>query len=96
MEYSAMLLQNYIAGFSTLIIDVIMYFTRVPKEEQMMIDQFGEEYRECMKQTGRLFPKNIMIMIIESAYNIFLEPATIVAAQKHVIFVKSSKQQILG
>lgn len=51
------LLQNYIAGFSTLVIDIIMYFIRVPKEEQMMIDQFGEEYRAYMKQTGRLFPK---------------------------------------
>ncbi len=52
-----LLLQNYIAGFSTLFIDIIMYFIRIPKEEQMMIDQFGEEYREYMKQTGRLFPK---------------------------------------
>ncbi len=52
-----LLLQNYIAGFSTLVINIIMYFIRIPKEEQMMIDQFGEEYREYMKQTGRLFPK---------------------------------------
>jgi protein-S-isoprenylcysteine O-methyltransferase Ste14 len=52
-----LLLQNFIAGFSTLVIDVIMYFIRVPKEEQMMLDQFGDEYREYMKRTGRLFPK---------------------------------------
>lgn len=52
-----LLLQNFIAGFSTLIIDGIMYFIRVPKEEQMMLDQFGDEYRNYMKRTWRLFPK---------------------------------------
>jgi protein-S-isoprenylcysteine O-methyltransferase Ste14 len=52
-----LLLQNFIAGFSTLIIDGITYFIRVPKEEQMMLDQFGDEYRKYMKRTWRLFPK---------------------------------------
>jgi len=51
------LLQNFIAGFSTLVIDGIMYFIRVPKEEQMMLDQFGDEYQKYMKRTYRLFPK---------------------------------------
>ena len=52
-----LLLHNFIAGFSTLVIDGIMYFIRVPKEEQMMLDQFGDEYRDYMKRTGRLLPK---------------------------------------
>lgn len=30
---------------------------RVPKEEQMMIEAFGDEYKEYMKRTGRFFPK---------------------------------------
>lgn len=30
---------------------------RIPKEEQMMIEAFGEEYRAYMQHTGRLFPK---------------------------------------
>jgi protein-S-isoprenylcysteine O-methyltransferase Ste14 len=34
-----------------------VFLLRVPREEQMMIDEFGEEYRDYMKQTGRLFPK---------------------------------------
>jgi len=34
-----------------------MYFARVNKEEQMMIDRFGDEYREYMKKTGRIFPR---------------------------------------
>jgi protein-S-isoprenylcysteine O-methyltransferase Ste14 len=30
---------------------------RVPREEQMMIEEFGDEYREYMKKTGRFFPQ---------------------------------------
>ena len=30
---------------------------RVPREEQMMLDKFGEEYRTYMGRTGRFFPK---------------------------------------
>jgi len=32
-------------------------FARVPKEEQMMIEEFGEEYKTYMQRTGRFFPK---------------------------------------
>ena len=28
-----------------------------PREEQMMCESFGEEYRNYMRQTGRLFPR---------------------------------------
>jgi protein-S-isoprenylcysteine O-methyltransferase Ste14 len=30
---------------------------RMPREEQMMIDAFGDEYKTYMQHTGRLFPK---------------------------------------
>lgn len=30
---------------------------RIPKEEQMMIEAFGEEYKAYMQRTGRFFPK---------------------------------------
>jgi protein-S-isoprenylcysteine O-methyltransferase Ste14 len=32
-------------------------FARVPTEEQMMIQEFGEEYKAYMQRTGRFFPK---------------------------------------
>jgi protein-S-isoprenylcysteine O-methyltransferase Ste14 len=32
-------------------------FARAPREEQMMLDQFGDEYREYMRKTGRFWPK---------------------------------------
>jgi protein-S-isoprenylcysteine O-methyltransferase Ste14 len=34
-----------------------MYLLRIPQEEQMMIDTFGEEYQEYMSRTGRVIPK---------------------------------------
>jgi len=30
---------------------------RIPREEQMMLEQFGEEYKAYMQRTGRFFPK---------------------------------------
>lgn len=35
----------------------VMYFVRLPREEQMMCEWFGEQYREYTRQTGRLFPR---------------------------------------
>jgi protein-S-isoprenylcysteine O-methyltransferase Ste14 len=32
-------------------------FARVPKEEQMMVKEFGEEYEAYMQRAGRFFPK---------------------------------------
>ncbi len=32
-------------------------FARVPREEQMMMKEFGEEYQAYMQRTGRFYPK---------------------------------------
>ena len=53
----ALLLQNWIAGLSGLVSFAVLYFLRVPREEQMMLDQFGEEYQSYMKRTGRVIPQ---------------------------------------
>jgi protein-S-isoprenylcysteine O-methyltransferase Ste14 len=53
----ALLLQNWIAGLSGLVSFAVLYFLRVPREEQMMLDQFGEEYQSYMKRTGRVIPR---------------------------------------
>jgi protein-S-isoprenylcysteine O-methyltransferase Ste14 len=52
-----LLLQNWIAGPAALIFFGIVYFRRTPREEQMMIDHFGDEYRAYMQQTGSVIPK---------------------------------------
>ena len=52
-----MLLQNWIAGWLNLIIFVCFYFLRVRAEEQLMIEQFGDQYRTYMQKVGAVFPK---------------------------------------
>lgn len=39
------------------ILSFILMAIRTPKEEANLIDKFGDEYREYMKQTGRFFAK---------------------------------------
>jgi protein-S-isoprenylcysteine O-methyltransferase Ste14 len=51
------LLQNWIVGFSMLVCMIPLYVYRARVEEEMMIEQFGEEYREHMARTGRIFPR---------------------------------------
>jgi protein-S-isoprenylcysteine O-methyltransferase Ste14 len=38
------------------VLAVLLITLRIPKEERMMLEQFGEEYRVYMKRTGRLLP----------------------------------------
>jgi protein-S-isoprenylcysteine O-methyltransferase Ste14 len=35
----------------------LLYLIRVGDEEQMLLEQFGEDYEEYMRRTGRLLPK---------------------------------------
>ncbi len=52
----ALLTANWV--FIALAVVVIAgLFARVPREEQMMIAEFGEEYKTYMQRTGRFFPK---------------------------------------
>lgn len=53
----AMILPNYIAGFSGLIPFAALYFVRVRHEERMMAREFGSAYDDYCRRTGRLFPK---------------------------------------
>jgi protein-S-isoprenylcysteine O-methyltransferase Ste14 len=48
---------NWLIGIVYLAPLLVMYAMRVSTEEKMMIDRFGEPYREYMKHTGRLFPR---------------------------------------
>ncbi|MBZ0299928.1 MAG: isoprenylcysteine carboxylmethyltransferase family protein [Anaerolineae bacterium] len=57
MIAQALLLSNWAAGFGGLISFGLMYFLRVPKEEQMMLEEFGEPYQHYMQQTGRIIPR---------------------------------------
>jgi protein-S-isoprenylcysteine O-methyltransferase Ste14 len=52
-----LLLQNWIAGPASLAVFLLAYLVRVPREERMMADHFGDEYRAYCAQTGRILPR---------------------------------------
>jgi protein-S-isoprenylcysteine O-methyltransferase Ste14 len=51
-----LLLQNWIVGPASLVAFLVCYFVRVPREEAMMIDHFGDEYRTYISRTGGVIP----------------------------------------
>jgi len=53
----AFLLPNWIAGLAGLVGFAVLFFLRVDKEERMMLDTFGEEYRAYMGRTKRVIPR---------------------------------------
>lgn len=53
----ALLLQNWVAGWASMVLFLPLYLLRVSREEQMMLDEFGEEYRAYMRRTGRIIPR---------------------------------------
>ena len=52
-----MMLPNWLAGWSALLAFTAMYFIRVPREERLMYEEFGDNYRQYARRTGRLFPR---------------------------------------
>ena len=53
----ALLITNWLAGPLGLIAFVFIYFFRVEREEQQLLDKFGKEYELYQKKTGRLLPR---------------------------------------
>lgn len=52
----ALVAANWVFLVLALLVSTVFIF-RVPREEQMLLGQFGEEYRQYMGRTGGLFPK---------------------------------------
>lgn len=52
----AFLLSNWVAGLAGLIGFAVLFFLRVDKEERMMMEVFGREYRAYMDRTKRIIP----------------------------------------
>jgi protein-S-isoprenylcysteine O-methyltransferase Ste14 len=52
-----LLLHNWIAGPSLFVTLIPIYLMRVPREEKMMLDNFGDEYRAYMNRTGGIIPR---------------------------------------
>jgi protein-S-isoprenylcysteine O-methyltransferase Ste14 len=52
-----LLLQNWIAGFLGILVFIPLYFLRVRAEEQMMLEEFGDQYRAYIQKVGAILPK---------------------------------------
>jgi protein-S-isoprenylcysteine O-methyltransferase Ste14 len=51
-----LLLPNWLAGLSGVAGAGVLFGFRVLREERMMLENFGEEYRVYMTQTKRIVP----------------------------------------
>jgi protein-S-isoprenylcysteine O-methyltransferase Ste14 len=51
-----LLLPNWITALSAVFGFCVLYFCRIGREEKLMLDQFGNDYREYMMHTKRLVP----------------------------------------
>ncbi len=54
---TALISANLFVGVFGIAAWTLLYIVRIDDEEAMLLEEFGEEYREYMKRTGRLFPK---------------------------------------
>ena len=52
----AFLLSNWAMGLAGLVGFAILFFLRVDKEERMMLEVFGQRYRDYMERTKRIIP----------------------------------------
>lgn len=52
-----LLTASWFIGLTGTLLILLIVVLRVPKEEAMMIETFGDQYREYMKHTGRLIPR---------------------------------------
>jgi len=53
----ALLVHNWIGSLAGLLLFLPVYIYRLPIEESMMLDQFGQPYRDYMRQVGGIFPR---------------------------------------
>ena len=52
----ALLVPNWIAGLSGIVGWGILFFLRIGREEELMVETFGEEYRAYRQRTARVLP----------------------------------------
>ena len=58
--FEGIVLSNYFLGIFAILSWTNLYFFRISNEEKIMINTFGKEYEEYIKNTGRILPKFIV------------------------------------
>lgn len=53
-----MMLRNWLAGWSGMLAFATLYVVRAPREESLLCERFGDDYRRYMRRTGRLIPRS--------------------------------------
>jgi protein-S-isoprenylcysteine O-methyltransferase Ste14 len=56
MASVTLLTANWLIGVTSLIV-LALLVVRTPKEEAMLIERFGQQYRDYMAKTGRFIPR---------------------------------------
>lgn len=56
MASVTVLTANWLIGLTSLIV-LIFLAVRTPKEEAMLIERFGQQYRDYMAKTGKFVPR---------------------------------------
>lgn len=56
MASVTVLTANWLIGLTSLMV-LALLAVRTPKEEQMLVERFGDQYRDYMARTGRFFPR---------------------------------------
>jgi protein-S-isoprenylcysteine O-methyltransferase Ste14 len=54
---TALISANLFVGFFGIGVWTLLYVVRINDEEEMLIEEFGEEYEKYITRTGRLFPR---------------------------------------
>jgi protein-S-isoprenylcysteine O-methyltransferase Ste14 len=52
----AFLIPNWIAGLAGIVGWGILFFLRIDREERLMVETFGDQYRAYMRRTARVLP----------------------------------------
>lgn len=52
-----LMLHNWIAGYAYLVVIIPHTLVRIQKQEGIMLEKFGDEYRDYMEKTGGLIPR---------------------------------------
>ena len=51
-----LILSNWVVGLVGILTWTILYVIRIPEEEKMMVEEFGQEYEDYMRKTQKIIP----------------------------------------